>query len=88
MSPINVNDADMLEAVQRRATKIIPSLRNLPYEERLKRLRMFSLKRRRHRGDMIEMFTMIHGIDKVNLGKLFYFIDEDRRTRKNSLLYV
>ena len=33
--------ADMLEEVQRRATKMIPSLRNLSYEERLKRLGVF-----------------------------------------------
>ena len=45
---------------------------------------MFSLRRRRFMGDMIEVFKMIHGIDKVNLGKLFG-IDEDERTRKYSL---
>ena len=39
--PISVKDADMLEEVQRSATKMIPSLRNLPYEGRLKRLGMF-----------------------------------------------
>ena len=50
----------------------------------MKRLGMFSLKRRRLRVDMIEVFKMIHGIDKVNLGKLFC-IDEDGRTRKHSL---
>ena len=44
---------------------------------------MFSLRRRTLR-DMIEMFKMIHGIDMVNLGKLFC-IDEDGRTRKHSL---
>ena len=33
---------------------------------------------------MIELFKMIHGIDKVNLGKLLH-IDEDERTRKHSL---
>ena len=80
-SPINGKDGDMLEGVQRRVTKIIPSLRNL-YEERLKRLGMFSLKRRRLKGDMIEVFKMIHGIDKVNLGKLFC-IEEDERARKH-----
>ena len=73
VTPTNVKDADMLEGVQKRATKMIPSLRNLPYEERLKRLGMFSLRRRRLRGDMIEMFKMIQGIDKVNLGKLFFY---------------
>ena len=67
-TPINIKDADMLEGVQRRATKMIPSLRNLSYEERLKRLGMFSLRRRRLRGDMIEVFMMIHGIYRVNLG--------------------
>ena len=25
-----------------------------------------------HRGNMIEVFEMIHGIDKVNLGKLIF----------------
>ena len=33
---------------------------------------------------MIEVFEMIHGIVKVNLGELFC-IDEDERTRKHSL---
>ena len=56
---------------------MIPSLRNLSYEEKLKMLGMFSLRQRRLRGDMIEVFRMIQGINKVNLGNLF----EDRRTR-------
>ena len=46
---------------------MIPSLRNLSYQKRLKRLGMFSLRRRGLRGDMIEIFEMIHGIDKVNI---------------------
>ena len=57
----------MLEGVQRRAPNMIPSLKNLSYEERLKRLGMFSLRRRRLGGYMIEVFKMIQGIDKVNL---------------------
>ena len=63
---------------------MIPSLRNLSNKERLKRLGMFSLRRRRIRGDMIEVFKMIHGNDKVNLGKHFC-IDECGRKRKHSL---
>ena len=74
----------MLEGVQRRATKMIPNLINLYYKEILKMLGMFSLRRRRLRGDMIEVLKMIHGIDKVNLGKLFC-INEDERPRKHSL---
>ena len=60
---MKVKDANMLEGVEKRATKMIPSLRNLSYEERLKRLGMFSLRRRR--------LKIIHVNDKVNLGKLF-----------------
>ena len=74
----------MLEGVQRRAIKMILSLRNLSYEERLKRLGMFSLRHRRLRGDMNEVFKMIHGIDKVNLDKPFC-IGDDGRTRIHSL---
>ena len=67
-TPINVKDVDMLEGVQKRVTKMIPSLRNLSHEERLKRLGVFSLRRRRLRGDLIEVFKVTHGIDKVSLG--------------------
>ena len=74
----------MLEGVQRRTTKMFPSLRNLSYDKRLKRLSMFSLRLRRFRGNMIEVFMVTHGIDKVYLEKLFY-IDEDGRTRKHNL---
>ena len=72
-----------VRGVQRRGTKMIPSSRNLSYEERLKRLDKLSLRSRRHRSDMIEVFKMIHGIDQVNLGKLFC-IYEDERKRKHS----
>ena len=83
-SPINVKGEDMLQGLQKRATKMIPSLRNLSYKERLKRLGMFSLRHRRLRDDMIEVFKMIQSIDQVNLGKLFCK-DEDRRRRKHCL---
>ena len=46
---------------------------------------MFSLRRRKLRGNMIEVFKMIQGIDKINLGKVFC-IDEDERTRKEFML--
>ena len=64
---------------------MIPSLKNISHEERLKRLGMFSLRRRRFRGDMIGVFKMIHGIDKIKLRKI-PCIDEDERTRKLFML--
>ncbi len=43
---ISLKDVAKLEAVQRRAMKMIPSLRNKSYEERLARLNLFSLEKR------------------------------------------
>jgi hypothetical protein len=51
-----------LERVQRRATKLVPTLRDLPYPERLRRLLLPTLAYRRLRGDMIETFKILHGI--------------------------
>ncbi len=52
-SPHLAMDIAKLEAVQRRAMKMIPSLRNKSYEERLARLNLFSLEKRRLRGKLI-----------------------------------
>ena len=46
---------------------MIPSFKNLSYEERLKRVGMYG----RLRGDVNEVFKMIHATDKVNLGNVF-----------------
>ena len=50
-----------IENVQRRATKLVPGLSNLPYEERLRKLDLPTLKFRRMRGDMIEVFKITSG---------------------------
>ena len=61
-SPHQAKYVETLESVQRRATKQIPGYGNLPYEERLKKLKLPTLKYRRHRGDMIEMYKLVSGI--------------------------
>ena len=71
-----------IERVQRRATKLVPNLRHLPYEDRLKALKMPSLFYRRRRGDMIQVFKIITGIDNIPAEKLFTFAAESR-TRGN-----
>ena len=59
--PFNRADQRRVEGVQRRATKLVPELRNLPYPERLQALNLPSLYYRRRRGDMIAVYQMLHG---------------------------
>ena len=61
-SPVFKKDCQLLENVQRRATKLVSKLRDLTYEERLKRLDLPSLYFRRARGDMIETYKHLHDI--------------------------
>ena len=56
-------DVDMLEKIQRRATKLIPELRDLTYEERLKECGLTTLETRRLRGDQIEVFKILNRYD-------------------------
>ncbi len=80
----NAKDIAKLEAVQRRATKIILSLRNKSYEERLARLNVFSLEKRRLRGILIECFEILKGFTNVDTNKLFS-TDNLSRTRSNGI---
>ena len=57
-------DVEQLEKVQRRATKLVTSLRDMSYQQRLQALGFPSLVHRRYRGDMIEVYKFIHGIYK------------------------
>ena len=59
-------DVDMLEKIQRRATKLIPELRDLTYEERLKECGLTPLETRRLRGDQIEVFKILNGYENID----------------------
>ena len=43
----------------------------LTYEERLGRLKLFTLEQRRMRGDLIEAFKIITGKEKIDSKKMF-----------------
>jgi hypothetical protein len=69
-SPYLEKDKIVLEKVQRRATKLVPELKDLPYEERLRELGLTTLEDR-VRGDLIEMFRIIHGLESIDPGVFF-----------------
>ena len=65
-SPWNVADNDLLEAVQKRAVRMVSGLQGSNYEDKLHELGLPTLSQRRARADMIETWKILHRMEDVD----------------------
>jgi ribonucleases P/MRP protein subunit RPP40 len=81
--PHLVKDINLIEKVQRRATRMIMECRGKTYDERLKLLGLMTLETRRFRADMLEVFKILKGFE--GLREDSFFRVQCTKTRGHSL---
>jgi ribonuclease P/MRP protein subunit RPP40 len=65
-SPYLKKDIRALERVQRRATKVVPRIKHMEYEDRILQIGLPTLEYRRDRADMIQVFRILNQVDDIN----------------------
>ena len=74
-SPHLAKDIQTGEKIQRSATKFVPSLKKFTYEDRLKKLDITSLEKRRIRDDLVETNKILTDKEKIDSNQFFKFSD-------------
>ena len=80
-------DIDILEKVQRRATKMVKECRGMSYSDRLRVCGLTTLERRRQRGDLIETYKLMTGQEGMPYERFFQLAPESRTRGHKFKLY-
>ena len=80
-------DIDELENIQHRATRLCPSIKKKRYEDRLKIMRLTTLVTRRKRGDLIQLYKILNGLDRVEWNNELSKADWGANLRRGGTCY-
>src|SRR5579864_2642885 len=86
-NPYRIGIFSDLERVQKPATRMVRSRKKLSYDDRLRFLEIVTLKYRRTRGDMIEVFNILNGFYDTSVAPILVR-NYDTRTRGNDLKLI
>ena len=70
-SPWTEHDKATHEKIQIRAVNLVAGLKGNSYEEKCNELGLETLEKRRVKQDLLQTYKILHGVDKVDPGKLF-----------------
>ena len=73
-SPWTQGDTDALEKVQKRAIGMVTNFRGRTYEEKLSEAGMITLEARRRRGDLLQAYRTLNGVDDVDASQWFQMV--------------
>ncbi len=77
-----------IEKVQRRATKLVKECQNMSNIDRLNYLRLHSLKGRRLKGDIIETYQILNGLEGIQTDRLFKLAENTNTRNTDNKLYI
>ena len=71
-----------LERIQRIATKMVPELKDLTYEERLKEIHLTTLKERREKCGLFTIYKLMNNLEEIDRKYLILRIKGEARNLK------
>ena len=81
-SPFRNADINLIQNVEKRATRVIPEIDKLDYQERLDNLHLPTLAYRQFRGSVIETYKILHNLYDANCSNSFFELKQSN-TRKH-----